>query len=1313
MSDKERRSIGPSAASRSRRALLVIAACLLVLAALPAGSHAAPPQLWQSCESGSGAGQCDVARGVAANPRNGLVFVADQVNSRIDVFNALGQFVRAWGWGVDTGAAELQSCTAESGCQAGVSGADAGQFGEFGPQGIALDSSGDVYVVDILNRRVQKFDSKGNFELTIGGGVNETSGGNVCPRPGFPADVCKAAAAASGGGEAGEFGEWKVSDFITVDDNGTLTDADDIVYVGDQGRIQKFDTDGVYQGEIAITGTVQSLDVDAEGNLYFARADSNVVQKLSPSGEPLSPSFEIPKPDPFTTPTVTAVTVDASGHVFVFNGTSGRNGGIPLDRIFEFDPSGKVVDQFGQKEFGFSTGIEANLCAGSEAPGNLYVTSVAEFGEDKGFLRAYGTQPDGCFNANTGDATSVAETGATLNGTVNPRGALSSECRFEYGPTASYGSIAPCAQSPATIGSGNSPVAVSAKLSGLAKGTVYHFRLVAKVVGEEETGADRSFKTLGPPVISSEHPVSVSATEATLGALINPEGFATEYSFQYTTEADFQAQGFEGAQSSAQIGLPADRKEHPVAANLSGLTPGTAYRWRVIAVNSSGETEGAPQAFPTYRLFVPDTDCPNQAFRTGPSAPLPDCRAYEMVSPVDKNGGDIVSGISVSSDPGGYVQASPDGDRLTYTTLFSSFAGQPTSLGFNQYLATRGAGGWANEGIHPPVSGGDFDLWGAYRHFLAFSADLCSAWLWDAQIPAVSPEGQSGFDNLYRRENCAPGSGALEALVPAPPLGEALPEGTERTYVDLRSLQAISEDGGHALFVAKAKLTEDAAAGNKPQIYDRHEGKLAPVSVLPGGEATAGNGVSVGSSAGSSAVSADGSRVYWTAPTGKLYLRLHPVQGIVEGECTSAEVACTLPVSTGVGSGIFWGAAADGSKAIYSEGAPAKADLFKFNLKEAQAEGPGARRLIAHDVKGVMGASKDLSRVYFVSRADLTPGQTNSAGAKAQAGQPNAYLDEEGTLSFIATLAEGDVGAPEPGTVAVAYDLTAGPYERATRVSADGSRIVFDSRAELSGYDNADAKSGAASVEVYSYGATSGKLSCVSCNPSGARPAGGRELPPPYGHISGARPTKVTTAAWIPTWEHRLHASNVLSEDGKRVFFNSNDALIPRDTNGAPDVYEWEAAGTGGCDSADASYFPQNDGCLYLISSGQSPDESEFWEASPDGEDVFFTTSTSLLSQDPGSVDLYDARVGGGFPQPPEPSACEGEACAGPTSAPNDPTPASATFRGAGNAAAGKARRRCPKGKRRVTHRGKARCVARQHQPKPQRKANDNRRASR
>jgi hypothetical protein len=171
---------------------------------------------------------------------------------------------------------------------------------------------------------------------------------------------------------------------------------------------------------------------------------------------------------------------------------------------------------------------------------------------------------------------------------------------------------------------------------------------------------------------------------------------------------------------------------------------------------------------------------------------------------------------------------------------------------------------------------------------------------------------------------------------------------------------------------------------------------------------------------------------------------------------------------------------------------------------------------------------------------------------------------------------------------------------------------------------------------------------------------------------------KIPAAAWLTTAQDSLYTPHALSDSGSRLFFNSFDALVPRDNNAQQDVYEWEAPNSGGCAKVN--------GCINLISSGESPQKSEFVDADPAGDSVFFETTSSLLPQDPGLIDIYVARVEGGFPQPAPPASCEGEACQAPPAPPADITPASSVFDGAGNAVQKSVKR---KHRKKKAHRGK------------------------
>jgi hypothetical protein len=501
---------------------------------------------------------------------------------------------------------------------------------------------------------------------------------------------------------------------------------------------------------------------------------------------------------------------------------------------------------------------------------------------------------------------------------------------------------------------------------------------------------------------------------------------------------------------------------------------------------------------------------------------------------------------------------------------------------------------------------------------------------------------------------------------------------------------------------ANAPLTEDANPTEKIfQLYETSEGappgqsaELRLISVLPNGEAAAGHS-SLGTAAGENgefrsdsvhhAISADGSRVFWTATgskilspdggrglqPGTLYLRDNPLAPQSEsGECDEAGRACTLTV----GGGEFWTADQSGSLVIYQIGSK----LFEAQIEEEGEELTSTSTLIAEGVDGVMGWSEDATKVYLVSSKALAPG--------AVEGKPNLYLHEKGAgFEFVGTLAALDASHFDYPSVD-----NIKPGFRLSRVSADGLHAVFSSHAALTGFDNTDAESGEPDAEVFLYDADEtggeGQLRCISCNSSEARPAG-REV----GREVGTK-DPFWAAAQIPRWETQQYASRVLSADGSRLFFESFDALLPSDNNGAKDVYEWQRAHSQAqCEQKGSPlYAKDSGGCLSLISSGESPADSEFIDASSDGRDVFFTTAESLFSEDPGSVDLYDARIGGGFAAKPKVAPCQGEACQSPATAPDDRTPASASFHGA----SGKPKPRgCPKGKRKVRKAGKARCV--------------------
>jgi hypothetical protein len=550
------------------------------------------------------------------------------------------------------------------------------------------------------------------------------------------------------------------------------------------------------------------------------------------------------------------------------------------------------------------------------------------------------------------------------------------------------------------------------------------------------------------------------------------------------------------------------------------------------------------------------------------AAALLDHRGWEMVSPVDKNG----SGVQGLGEAGNLLQAAADGGEVSFASPASFGEGAQGAPALSEYLARRGEGGWSTQNVTLPQVSGAFGEEQGGNPYRLFSPDLSTALLLNGRCAAgeACPLSYSLRDSE---------DGALTASPAAS---------------DLRFAGA-SPDLRHIVFSSCVALTPGAFEAREgegcdpshPNLYQWSGGALSQVNFTTGEIVPTPAGVLA---APAGAVSVDGARIYWNDPeTGKLWLH--------EGGEPERAVEGTIGGGT-----IFQAASADGSLAFFTEGAAGHETLYRYAAQS------GTSQPIATEVKGVLGASEDRSRLYYQDATGL-------------------WLWKEGTTTEVAAAPEAAAPSDYP------------PATGTARVSGTGAQLAFlSTEAEaLSGYDNRDQAGGSPDSELYLYEASpqggGGSLTCVSCN-TGERPLGPSTIP---GAIGGGE---------APVFAYKPRA---LAAGGRRLFFTSADALVLEDTDNRPDAYEWEAGGEGSCTGPG--------GCLRLISSGRSAEGATFADASADGDDAFFLTDGSLVPTDPGSVDLYDARVAGGFPAPPTPIPCEGDACQPLPSQPEDPSP--------------------------------------------------------
>lgn len=487
-----------------------------------------------------------------------------------------------------------------------------------GPAGVAVDdSSGDVYVVDEGDNRVEKFDGNGVYLSQLNGSGN----------PAIP---------------AGFNGPTEVA----VDNSTGASKGD--VYVLDTGNnaIDKFTSSGSFLFELGgFANAVLGIATDPAGHLWVEESDNNEpeakndvqvydgatenhrLRTLEPEfgrspgiavdseedlyllrGEPNAAKFNKAGEAIFEQATNcgcgTALAVDPSTNDLLFDRGSS---------IAEFGPSGPYEVDGSETPLETLEGVSSS--GGVAVNGATHTVYVSQHEADTVVVFPFVVLPD----VTTGSASETTRTTVKLEGVVNPDGDAVTVCEFEYGTTAAYGQSVPCEVSP---GSGSSPVAVTAQVSGLVPATSYHYRLIARNASGLSRGADGTLTTtVAVEGVHSGQAEDVLGTSATLTGALEPNGFDTHFLFEYgpcTSVAECESAVYSASTPSTDAGSASTSV--PVTAPLGGLTPHQAYHFRLNAENSFGGTLGEERVFSTPALAPQIPAAGSAAFITASAA---------------------------------------------------------------------------------------------------------------------------------------------------------------------------------------------------------------------------------------------------------------------------------------------------------------------------------------------------------------------------------------------------------------------------------------------------------------------------------------------------------------------------------------------------------------------------------------------------------------------------------------------------------------------------------------------------------------------
>ena len=656
----------------------------------------------------------------------------------------------------------------------------------------------------------------------------------------------------------------------------------------------------------------------------------------------------------------------------------------------------------------------------------------------------------------------------------------------------------------------------------------------------------------------------------------------------------------------------------PVSVALSGLQAGSEYHFRVVATNAWG-TERSVDS--TFTFFPPN--CPNAyARQLTRSAYLPDCRAYEIVSPRDSGGiqlypGDLVKdfvfynfvqlnyfktyaqNLGTASNPG----------RFSFLGLSGALPGtNPPNSVIDTYTATRTANGWVSR--YWGLTGDDSIGAGGAE------CDLEMAVCIDYRVPELLLNTDPNFKGSH-----APYVWDFEGnSLGRWPTNLGVVNGGEGYVGD----DLPSPDFSHYVFSSNnVRFTTDGVLKAPGSAYDNDIGEatVKVISRLPdGGDIPAGGGAEGGEEfIKIPAVSTDGSHILMTTqgPSGvRLYLRVND--------------AVTYEIAKGMESVRLLGMTKDGSQVIFASrdhvtsddtDGPFNDDIFVWEEKTKEvvrvskgngagnsddcqpAEGIGcsASPIVVQRLDSDDRIASESGDVYFYSPEQLDPENPGLLNER------NLYVYRNGAVRYVATLDAG-----------TAIDRL--------QISPNGQHAAFLTASRLTGYDNQGWR------QMYTYDSQTGVIRCASCLPNGEPPQIFRQ--PEEG---GAAQFEVAPERLEQSKDVMASQSGRFMADDGRVAFATSDALVESDTNGLVDVYEYVAG--------RPQLITSGTGQVELLTGNRFyPGEFTGLEAvSHDGVDIYFSTYDTLAPDEDANgqfLKFYDARTNGGFVPPPAHLPC-------------------------------------------------------------------------